>query len=173
MRTGCAPDTATCTAFPREHATPPWGVALVPGRIIDPRVVEPGTEPRTMGASLTRVENTGADVTNYGITGHTNLSAASVPLVDAVIRDFLGGVAPGELLGYSCLAAGADAIFARAVLDLGGRLVVLLPAADYGEAKVAQAYRADFDALLTAADEVRVLPYAHASRDAYAAANEA
>jgi hypothetical protein len=112
-------------------------------------------------------------VTSYGITGHLNLTAASVPLIDAAIRGLLDDVAPGELLGYSCLAAGADAIFARIVLDLGGRLVVLLPAADYGEAKVGPAYRAAFDALLADADEVRVMPYAHASRDAYAAANEA
>ncbi|MGC0423202.1 hypothetical protein [Embleya sp. AB8] len=110
---------------------------------------------------------------SYGITGHINISADTVPLVDRALRELLAGVAREELLGYSCLAAGADAIFARAVLDLGGRLVVLLPSADYGEAKVGAAYRAEFDHLLAHAAEVRVLPYARASRDAYAAANAA
>lgn len=111
-------------------------------------------------------------MTSYGITGHINLAAGTAPLVERALRDLLAGVAADELVGYSCLAAGADAIFARAVLDLGGRLVVLLPSADYGESRVGAAYRTTFDHLLAEADEVRVMPYPHASRDAYAAANE-
>lgn len=95
-------------------------------------------------------------MTSYGITGHINISAGSVPLVDRAIRDLLAKVAPNELVGYSCLAAGADAIFAHAVLDLGGRLVVLLPSADYGDTKVAPDYRASFEQLIAAAAEVRV-----------------
>ncbi|MYS80245.1 hypothetical protein [Embleya scabrispora] len=112
-------------------------------------------------------------MTSYGITGHINISAGTVPLVDRAIRDLLAGAAPEELVGYSCLAAGADAIFARAVLDLGGRLVALLPSADYGDAKVGPHYRASFDQLVAAAAEVRVMPFRRASADAYAAANEA
>ncbi|MET7302254.1 hypothetical protein [Embleya sp. NPDC005575] len=112
-------------------------------------------------------------MTSYGITGHINISAGSVPLVDRAIRDLLAKVAPNELVGYSCLAAGADAIFAHAVLDLGGRLVVLLPSADYGDTKVAPDYRASFEQLIAAAAEVRVMPFRRASQDAYAAANDA
>ncbi|MFI6582309.1 hypothetical protein [Embleya sp. NPDC050493] len=112
-------------------------------------------------------------MTSIGITGHINISAGTVPLVDRAVRDLLAVVAPDELVGYSCLAAGADAIFAHAVLDLGGRLVALLPSADYREAKVAPEYRASFEQLIAAAAEVRVMPFSRASGDAYAAANDA
>jgi hypothetical protein len=36
----------------------------------------------------------------------------------------------------SCIAAGADALFAEAVLGVGGRLVVVVPSRDYRQAKV-------------------------------------
>lgn len=112
-------------------------------------------------------------MTSYGITGHINISAETVPLIDKALRGLLADIAPHELTGYSCLAAGADAIFARAVLDLGGRLVVLLPSADYGVAKVGPEYRESFDHLIAHAAEVRVMPFRVASEDAYAAANDA
>ncbi|MEU0933886.1 MULTISPECIES: hypothetical protein [unclassified Embleya] len=112
-------------------------------------------------------------MTSYGITGHINITAATVPLVDRALREQLAQVEPDRLVGYSCLAAGADAIFARAVLDLGGRLVALLPSADYGDAKVGPAYRASFEQLIAGAAEVRVMPFRRANEDAYAAANDA
>lgn len=39
-------------------------------------------------------------------------------------------VADGSLTGVSCLADGADAVFAQAVLDAGGVLVAVLPASE-------------------------------------------
>ncbi len=48
----------------------------------------------------------------------------------------------------------------------------MLPSRDYRDAKVKADYRADFDALVARADEVRTMPYDTADREAYTAANE-
>ena len=62
------------------------------------------------------------------ITGHRGLPAATERLVDRDIRDHLAAdAAEGDLVGVSNLADGADQIFARAVLDAGGRLEVDRP----------------------------------------------
>lgn len=107
-----------------------------------------------------------------GITGHTNLTPESVPLVADDIRTVLAERA-GALVGVSCLARGADQGFARVVLDLGGRLDVVIPAADYRERKVGPDNRAEFEALIGQATAVRVLGFETSNRDAYAAASEA
>jgi argininosuccinate synthase len=107
-----------------------------------------------------------------GITGHSNLTPDSVPLVAAELRKVLSEF--GErLVGLSCLARGADQVFARVVLELGGELHVVLPAADYRERKVKPDNREEFEALIRQAVDVHVLPFETSNRDAYAAANEA
>jgi hypothetical protein len=73
----------------------------------------------------------------------------------------------------SCLARGADQVFARVVLELGGQLDVVIPAADYRERKVKPDNRAEFEALIRQAANVRVLGFETSNRDAYVAANEA
>ncbi len=97
------------------------------------------------------------------MTGHRNLARDTASLVDAEVRDFLRPYAPG-FVGISCLAGGADQIFATAVLDLGGTLEAIVPAHEYGEAS--------FHTLLRRAREVRRLPFDTPSPRAYAAANE-
>jgi hypothetical protein len=77
------------------------------------------------------------------------------------------------LVGVSCLARGADQVFARVVLELGGHLEVVLPAADYRERKVKPDNREEFENLIGQAANVHVLPFETSNRDAYAAANEA
>lgn len=107
-----------------------------------------------------------------GITGHSNLTPESMTLVAVELRKVLSE--HGEaLVGLSCLARGADQVFARVVLELGGRLDVVLPAADYRERKVKPDNRHDFEALIGQAANVRVLPFELSNREAYAAANEA
>lgn len=106
-----------------------------------------------------------------GVTGHTNLTPGSVPLVATGIRKILSGQ-EGPLVGVSCLARGADQVFARVVLELGGRLDVVIPAADYRERKVGPDNRAEFEELIGRAATVRVLPFETSNRDAYVAANE-
>lgn len=107
-----------------------------------------------------------------GITGHSNLTARSVPLVAEAIRTVLARKNAAELVGVSCLARGADQVFAREVLDAGGVLEVVLPATDYRERKVKPDNAADFDELIGKATEVHVMPFAESNRDAYMAASE-
>jgi hypothetical protein len=114
-----------------------------------------------------------------GVTGHSNLTDPSMPLVaDALraaveqVRSELGGqAADPDLTGVTCLAPGADQLFARVVLDLGGRVEVVLPAEDYRQ-RLDPARRAEFDELVAAAADVRVLPFERAGRPAYLAAGE-
>jgi hypothetical protein len=63
-------------------------------------------------------------------------------------------------------------VFARVVLELGGQLDVIIPAADYRERKVKPDNRAEFEALIGQAAKVRVLGFETSNRDAYVAANE-
>jgi hypothetical protein len=107
-----------------------------------------------------------------GITGHMNLTPESVPLVAADLRKVLSEH-DGPLVGVSCLARGADQVFARVVLELGGRLDVVIPAADYRERKVKPDNREEFEELIGQATDVRVLPFETSNREAYVAANEA
>ncbi|MEU1406594.1 hypothetical protein ABZ471_30260 [Streptomyces sp. NPDC005728] len=45
----------------------------------------------------------------------------------------MSGYDPAELVAVSCIADGTDAWFAEAVLSAGGRLEVVVPAAQYRE----------------------------------------
>jgi hypothetical protein len=111
-------------------------------------------------------------VPRIAITGHMNLTVDSVPLVRKSIIDALAPYTSNELIGISCIARGADSIFAQAVLDVGGKLEVILPAAGYREQKVKPDHAPQFDELMRRARTVHVMPYKEANRVAYEAANE-
>jgi hypothetical protein len=100
------------------------------------------------------------------------LAPSSRALVRYAVVDALMPYANTDLTGVSCIAPGADTIFAHAVLDLGGRLEVILPATDYRD-DIDDADTADFDGLLTLASSVRTLPFRAGSRIAYDAASRA
>jgi hypothetical protein len=104
------------------------------------------------------------------VSGHRGLPAATVRLVDRAVRDWLAG-ADGDLIGLSCLADGADQIFARAVLDAGGPLEVIVPAVAYRDGLPADA-RVGYDALLQAASVIDRLAYTESTPEAHMAASE-
>ncbi|MER7453497.1 hypothetical protein ABTW96_24775 [Nocardia beijingensis] len=108
-----------------------------------------------------------------GVTGHMNITAATEPLVYDAVRSLLDVHDPRELVGVSCIARGSDSVFARAVLDAGGRLEVVLPSRNYRERKVKPDHAELFDELVRNAAEVRVMDFDDAGRDAYEAANDA
>ncbi|WP_327316495.1 hypothetical protein [Streptomyces sp. NBC_01235] len=111
-------------------------------------------------------------MTIIAVTGHMDLTEGSVPLVRTALDDLLKPYADdGRLVGVSCVAAGADSLFAEAVLAAGGRLTVVVPAQDYRRNKVEPEHTALFDRLVEAAAEVLVLPHETADRQAYEAAN--
>ncbi|UUU37076.1 hypothetical protein JIX56_22200 [Streptomyces sp. CA-210063] len=111
-------------------------------------------------------------MTAIAVTGHLELAEGTVPLVRAALGDLLRPYAgDGRLVGVSCIAKGADTLFAEAVLAVGGRLVVVVPSRDYRRSTVEAEHGASYDRLVEAAEEVLVLPYATADRQAYEAAN--
>lgn len=111
--------------------------------------------------------------TRIGITGHSDLTPASAPVVSSVLRATLGGYPDRGPVGVSCLAQGADQLFAELVLERHGRLEVILPASDYRARKV-EPHNADtFDRLLGAAATVRVMGFERSGRHAYMAASAA
>ncbi|MFI1759386.1 hypothetical protein [Streptomyces sp. NPDC020571] len=118
-------------------------------------------------------------MTALAVTGHMDLTDESVPVVRAALDELLDryrdrGQGPGSgktLVGLSCIAKGADSLFAEAVLAAGGRLVVVVPSRDYRHSTVEPGGAPLFDRLVEAADEVVVLPRERADRQAYEAAN--
>lgn len=107
-----------------------------------------------------------------GITGHCHLTVASTHLVRRALADELEALRGAEVTGVSCLAKGADQIFASAVLAIGGALEVVLPAADYREREVEPDNAGEFDELTGKASTVRTMPFAESSAAAYMAASE-
>jgi hypothetical protein len=104
------------------------------------------------------------------ISGHRGLSPATVALVDGAIRAALAAHAPA-VTGISCLADGADQIFARAVIDAGGRLEAVIPAARYRDGLPPPAVP-EYDRLLSEAADVRRLPFTEPTPQSHMAAGE-
>lgn len=107
------------------------------------------------------------------VTGHMDLSPNTEELARKAVRELLQSHGAEQLVGVSCVAAGADQIFAAEVLAVGGDLEVILPSKNYREAKVKPENLAAFDALLARATTVRYMPFQEANREAYEAANAA
>ncbi|MGW8374344.1 hypothetical protein [Streptomyces sp. ODS28] len=64
-------------------------------------------------------------MTTLAVTGHMDLTEDTVAGVRAELRKLLERYEPTRLVGLSCLAQGADSLFAEAVLAAGGRLVAV------------------------------------------------
>jgi hypothetical protein len=106
------------------------------------------------------------------ITGHRELPAATGRLVDQAIREQLAAYAGREVVGVSNLADGADQLFAQAVLDAGGQLDVIIPAARYRDGLPESAH-ASYDELLARASSVHRLDRIESTEDAHMEASKA
>lgn len=104
------------------------------------------------------------------ISGHRSLPDDTAELVEAAIRVRLHTV-DGDLVGVSCLADGADQIFAQAVLDAGGDLDVVIPASEYRDGLPAESHAA-YDELLGRATHTVRLDYVESTEHAHMAASE-
>ncbi|GII27957.1 hypothetical protein [Planotetraspora mira] len=111
------------------------------------------------------------DGLRVAVTGHRDLTPATTDLVGSAMRRELAEHAPA-IVGVSCLAPGADQIFADLVLRLGGTLEAIVPARDYGGCLPARD-RAAFERLLGLARRVLHLPYDAPTPATYHAANTA
>ncbi len=103
------------------------------------------------------------------VSGHRGLNAYTTNLIDRAIREKLSGH-PAHVTGLSCLADGADQIFARAVVDLGGILEVIIPAEEYRAGLPAGAH-SEYDDLLTRAAAVHRLPFVESTSESHMAAS--
>jgi len=104
------------------------------------------------------------------ISGHRGLPAPTTRLVGEAIRAALAERAP-DVTGISCLADGADQIFARALTDFGGTLEAVIPAAGYRAGLPAEA-RPGYDDLLAQAAAVRRLPFTESTSESHMAASK-
>jgi hypothetical protein len=104
------------------------------------------------------------------ISGHRGLPALTVRLVDQALRAALAERAPG-VTGLSCLADGADQIFARAVTDLGGTLEPVIPADQYRDGLPADSHP-EYDDLLAKAVAVHRLPFTESTSESHMAASK-
>jgi hypothetical protein len=102
------------------------------------------------------------------VSGHRDLPPAVRRLIDDALRAALHARPP--VTGLSCLADGADQLFARAVLDTGGTLEAVIPAARY-RAAFPEDRRASYDDLLVRAEIVHRLPHVDPDPEAHMAAS--
>ncbi len=106
-----------------------------------------------------------------GITGHRGLPKDVENQVRAALRAEVEQQDPRELVGVSCIADGPDAWFAQLVLDHGGRVEVVIPAAAYRDG-LPDEHHADYDALLAAATEVHPTGLEESTSEAHMAGSE-
>ncbi len=109
-------------------------------------------------------------MTRIACTGHRNLPPATQRLIHAAVQRFVAGRGP-DLIGICCLADGADQIFARAILDAGGRLEAVVPAQRYRDRLPSEAH-AEYDTLFAQAVTVHKLPFTDSTPDAHMRASQ-
>lgn len=85
-----------------------------------------------------------------GVTGHMNITPASVALIyDEMVRHFLAAGGPAELVGISCIARGADSVLFDELLRRAHNVRVM----DFDDTG-ADAYEAANDAVLGSCDRL-------------------
>lgn len=109
-------------------------------------------------------------MTVIGITGHRGLSAPSADLVRRALREALAGYG-STITGVTALADGADQLFARAVLDQGGQIEVIVPAARYRDGLPAESHP-EYDDLIAHALTVHPLDFTESTPESHMAASE-
>ncbi|WP_017539141.1 LOG family protein [Nocardiopsis halophila] len=95
------------------------------------------------------------------VTGHRGLPPDVERAVEEALRARLAALGPG-LIGLSCLADGADTLFARAVIEAGADLEAIVPAERYRDG-LPPAHRPVYDALVARAALVHHLPFAEST----------
>jgi hypothetical protein len=103
------------------------------------------------------------------VSGHRGLPPTTTQLIDQAVRADLAIHAP-EIVGLSCLADGADQLFARAVLDAGGTIEAVIPAERYRQ-ELPEESQTDYDDLLSRAGRVHRLEFAESTSESHMAAS--
>lgn len=101
-----------------------------------------------------------------GITGHQTLDDPDGwAWVKMALEDLLTRLS-GPITGITCLAAGADTLFAELVLQHGGSVEAVLPFAEY-ERELAADQRSRYQALLDKASAISVLQKRQSNQESY------
>ena len=101
-----------------------------------------------------------------GMTGHAGLPPPTAELVTAALRDTLRPYVP-NLVGVTMLGPGADQLFARVVLELGGALYVVVPAAHYRDSFEDADAQRGYDELYGRASYFEALEYTESTEHAH------
>lgn len=104
-------------------------------------------------------------MTVIGVSGHQDIPEEAMPNVLAGIRDTIWRYGSGSV-GVCSLAAGADQIFAQAILDADGVLHVVIPCERYGET-FDLGDLLTYHRLLSAAEEVETLAHPDPTEKAF------
>ena len=103
-----------------------------------------------------------------GMTGHAGLPPSTAELVTTALRDTLRAYTL-NLVGVTMLGPGADQLFARVVLELGGTLYVVQPTTgmQYRDGFEDEAARRGYDELYGQASHVEVLEHTESTEQAH------
>ena len=102
------------------------------------------------------------------VSGHRGLTPNVATLIARGIKSELSQLAPAgtQLIGLSCLADGADQIFATAVLDRGGSIEVVIPAEKYRDG-LPEGAKPQYDKLVNLAASVHSRPHVESTAEAH------
>jgi hypothetical protein len=104
-----------------------------------------------------------------GGIGHRSLPLDTVKALEADLSRRILELSPGGVTGVCCLADGADQLFARILLEVGGQLEVIVPAVEYRDGLPEHA-REEFDRLIEKAQRVQRLGHQKSTAEAHLAA---
>ncbi|KIE24638.1 hypothetical protein LK08_23695 [Streptomyces sp. MUSC 125] len=106
-----------------------------------------------------------------GITGHRGLRTEVEAQVRFLLADQVKAYESADLTGVSCIADGPDSWFAEAVLKHGGRLEVVVPAAEYREG-LPDWHHPVYDWLISRAADVHHTGLTESTSEAHQAGSE-
>lgn len=101
-----------------------------------------------------------------GVTGHQDIPENALVFIKEGIAKELDRIG-GEFTGISSLAEGADQLFAETVLQMGGRLHVVIPCLKYERTFEDGKPLMRFRKFLNMADTVETLNHTHPSESAF------
>lgn len=103
---------------------------------------------------------------SFGITGHQTIPKEALSRINLDLTKVLSQFSTG-LVGVTSLAAGADQLFAKKVLELGGKLNVVIPCNNYERTFSNLSDLECFLSLLNQAEEIETLDFAAPSEEAF------
>ena len=103
---------------------------------------------------------------NIGVTGHQNLISNEIKeWVQKSLSEYL--LKYDDIIGFSCLAEGADQVFAEEILKKGFNLVVIIPSHNYEKSFSNRSARINFSDLLLKSSKIINLSFKIPCEEAY------